>query len=276
MKLSKHTVSLFQKKIWDFYKNQGRSFAWRNVSDPYRVLISELMLQQTQTHRVIHKFEEWMQAFPTFAALAQATLHEVLLVWQGLGYNRRGKYLHEISKKVVVEFDGTLPVDQEVLMTFPGIGQATAASISAFAFNTPTVFIETNIRTVFLYTFFQKKDRVHDREILPLVAQTVDRFNPREWYYALMDYGVMLKRELKISNRSSAHYAKQSRFEGSDRQIRGQIIRLLTRRGMIRFDDLIDLLACDNRKAQRIIANLSNEGLIGFNNGDVSIGSFPL
>ncbi|TET34510.1 A/G-specific adenine glycosylase [Candidatus Dependentiae bacterium] len=276
MKLSKHTVSLFQKKIWDFYKKQGRSFAWRNVSDPYRVLISELMLQQTQTHRVIHKFEEWMHAFPTFAALAQATLHEVLLVWQGLGYNRRGKYLHEISKKVVVEFDGTLPVDQEVLMTFPGIGQATAASISAFAFNTPTVFIETNIRTVFLYTFFQKKDRVHDREILPLVAQTVDRFNPREWYYALMDYGVMLKRDLKISNRSSAHYAKQSRFEGSDRQIRGQIIRLLTRRGMIRFDDLIDLLACDNRRAQRIIANLSNEGLIGLNNGDVSIGSFPL
>jgi len=276
MKLSKHTVSLFQKKIWDFYKKQGRSFAWRNVSDPYRVLISELMLQQTQTHRVIHKFEEWMQAFPTFAALEQATLHEVLLVWQGLGYNRRGKYLHEISKKVVVEFDGTLPVDQGVLITFPGIGQATAASISAFAFNTPTVFIETNIRTVFLYTFFQKKDLVHDREILPLVAQTVDRFNPREWYYALMDYGVMLKRELKISNRSSAHYAKQSRFEGSDRQIRGQIIRLLTCRGMIRFDDLIDLLACDNSRAQRIIANLSNEGLIGLKNGDVSIGSFPL
>lgn len=276
MKLSKHTVSLFQKKIWDFYKKQGRSFAWRNVSDPYRVLISELMLQQTQTHRVIHKFEEWMQAFPTFAVLAQATLHEVLLVWQGLGYNRRGKYLHEISKKVVVEFDGTLPVDQEVLMTFPGIGQATAASISAFAFNTPTVFIETNIRTVFLYTFFQKKDRVHDREILPLVAQTVDRFNPKEWYYALMDYGVMLKRELKISNRSSAHYAKQSRFEGSDRQIRGQIIRLLTRRGMLRFDDLIDLLACDSSRAQRIIANLSDEGFIGLNNGDVSIGSFPL
>ncbi len=276
MKLSKRTVSLFQKKIWDFYKKQGRSFAWRNVSDPYRVLISELMLQQTQTHRVIHKFEEWMYAFPSFASLAQATLHEVLLVWQGLGYNRRGKYLHEISKKVVAEFDGKLPSDLEVLVTFPGIGQATAASISAFAFNTPTVFIETNIRTVFLYTFFQKRDHVHDREILPLVAQTVDLFNPREWYYALMDYGVMLKRELKISNRKSVHYAKQSRFEGSDRQIRGQIIRLLTCRGMLRFDDLIGLLACDQSRAQRIIFTLSDEGLIGLNNGDVSIGSSPL
>jgi A/G-specific adenine glycosylase len=272
MKLSKRTVSLFQQKIWDFYKTEGRSFAWRNVSDPYRVLVSELMLQQTQTHRVIEKFEAWMNAFPIISSLAEATLHEVLLVWQGLGYNRRGKYLHEIAQKIVVDFGGNLPSDPNVLITFSGIGSATAASICAFAFNIPTIFIETNIRTVFLHTFFQQQDHVHDRQIIPLVAQTVDIFNPREWYYALMDYGVMLKREFKISNKKSAHYARQSRFEGSDRQIRGQIIRLLTREGAISLNDLIDQLGCDSQRAHRIITDLSNEGLIGLHKGVFSIG----
>ena len=273
MKLSKRKISLFQKKIWDFYTAQGRLFAWRHVSDPYRVLVSELMLQQTQTHRVIEKFEEWMRVFPTFSLLAQATLHEVLLVWQGLGYNRRGKYLYEVAKRVVAEFDGTLPSDSEVLVTFPGIGPATAASICAFAFNMPTVFIETNIRTVFLYSFFQKRDQIHDFEIIPLVSQTVDLLNPREWYYALMDYGVMLKRQLKISNKKSVHYTRQSRFEGSDRQIRGAIIRELTQWGVLNFDDLIDILACDGKRAERIIANLSDDGLITIDCGYVSIGA---
>ncbi len=276
MKLSKRKISLFQKKIWDFYKAQRRAFAWRHVSDPYQVLVSEVMLQQTQTHRVVEKFEEWMSAFPTFSLLAQATLHEVLLVWQGLGYNRRGKYLHESAKRVVTEFGAQLPSDPEVLVTFSGIGQATAASICAFAFNTPTVFIETNIRTVFLYTFFKKQERVHDREILSLVVQTIDRDNPRDWYYALMDYGVMLKRQLKISNKKSVHYTRQSRFEGSDRQIRGQIIRLLTQRVNLSFDDLIDILTCDSTRAQRIIITLSDEGFIWINNGFLSIGVLSL
>jgi len=273
MKLSKRMVTLFQKKIWDFYKKQGRVFSWRNVSDPYKVLISEVMLQQTQTHRVIHKFEEWMDAFPTFSLLAHATLHEVLLVWQGLGYNRRGKYLHEIAQKVMHDFDGTLPSDPELLVTLPGIGAATAASICAFAFNAPTVFIETNIRTVFIHTFFQDQELVHDKQIIPLVAQAVDFVNPREWYYALMDYGVMLKREYKISNRKSAHYNRQSTFEGSDRQIRGHIIRLLTQQGSCGFNDLIERLPCDKLRAQRIITNLSDEGLICLKRGSLSIGT---
>ncbi len=275
MKLSKRRISLFQKKIWDFYKKQGRFFAWRNIKDPYKVLVSELMLQQTQTHRVVEKFEEWMGVFPTFPLLAQASLHEVLLVWQGLGYNRRGKYLYEIAQKVVREFDGNLPSDPDLLVTFPGIGAATAASICAFAFNTPTVFIETNIRTVFLHTFFKKQDLVHDRQIMPLVAQTVDFFNPREWYYALMDYGVMLKRDRKISNRKSAHYSRQSRFEGSDRQIRGRIIRLLAQRETLELGELVGILACDSERAHRIIAALSDEGLIGLHEGQLSIGGSP-
>lgn len=276
MKLSKRVINAFREKIWDFYKKAGRSFAWRNVSDPYKVVVSEVMLQQTQTHRVKEKFEEWMGAFPSFERLAHASLQEVLLVWQGLGYNRRGKYLHEIAQKLMADFDGMLPSDPVLLETLPGIGPATAASICAFAFNMPTMFIETNIRTVFLYSFFEQRDLVHDREILPLVAQLVDHANPREWYYALMDYGVMLKRELKISNKQSAHYTKQSRFEGSDRQIRGRIIRLLTRQSTISFDELLDSLACDYERARRIIMNLIEEDLIGFHGEQLAIGGKAL
>lgn len=271
MKLSKQTINNFQKKIWDFYHKQGRTFPWRNVADPYQVVVSELMLQQTQTNRVFGKFKEWIAAFPTFTSLADASLHEVLFCWQGLGYNRRGKYLHEIAQKVVHEFHKRLPSEPNILVTFPGIGQATAASICAFAFNMPTIFIETNIRTVFLYTFFKKEKRVHDRDIMSLVAQTVSQNNPREWYYALMDYGVMLKREYKISNKKSIHYTRQSRFCGSDRQIRGQIIKLLVNEGTISYDEMADRLAGDLRRICRIITDLSDEGLVSLHDGALII-----
>jgi A/G-specific adenine glycosylase len=262
MKLSSHEKTAFQQTIWSFYRQQGRTFAWRNAPNPYCVVVSEIMLQQTQTYRVAPKYEQFIITFPTFAALAAAPLRDVLSVWQGLGYNRRGKALHEIAQKVVDEYAGLLPNNPTILETFPGIGAATAGSICAFAFNVPTVFIETNIRTVYLHFFFQGQDDVHDKQLLPLIEQTLDTSNPREWYYALMDYGVYLKKLHANPSRRSAHHTKQSKFEGSDRQIRGMIIKLLTERQHLKVSQIIAATGKEAERVHKALEQLCAEGLV--------------
>lgn len=252
----------FQTFIWQFYASNKREFAWRNIENPYYVMVSEIMLQQTQTDRVINKFEQFVAAFPNVRILAEADLQDVLGVWQGLGYNRRGKALWENAQRIVQEFNGAIPDDPEILVTFKHIGSNTAASIVAFAFNKPVVFIETNIRTVFLHTFFKDKQNVHDKELMPLIAQAVDQSNPREWYYALMDYGVHLKRILPNPNKRSAHYAVQSKFEGSNRQIRGRIIKKLTQVGKIRVDDLFDSLGREHDRYREVLDGLLKDKMI--------------
>jgi A/G-specific adenine glycosylase len=259
----------FRIFIWNFYKQNGRTFTWRNVDNAYHVLVSEIMLQQTQTHRVIAKFEEFLLAFPTIESLAQATLREVLAVWQGLGYYRRARYLHEIAKIVVEQFCNNIPQDSAILQTFPGIGVNTAASICAFAFNMPTIFIETNIRTVFIHHFFSDKTVVTDKELLPLIQITVDRDNPREWYYALMDYGVWLKSQHKNPSRKSAHYTQQTKFEGSDRQIRAAILKLITLRENIKKADILTKIDKETQRVEKIIKQLENEHFITKNAHDV-------
>ena len=255
-------IKVFRSFIWNFYEQHKRPFAWRNIDDPYLVVVSEIMLQQTQTCRVAPKFDQFIAAFGNFNALAQASTRDVLSAWQGLGYNRRGMYLHQIAQRVVTEFGGQLPNDPEVLVTFPGLGKATAASICAFAFNRPTVFIETNIRTVFIHCFFNDRDDVHDKEIMPLIAQALDHDNSREWYYALMDYGVYLKKMLPNPSRKSKHHTKQSKFEGSDRQIRGMIIRLLTHHDSLTQKELLSMIDRDAQRVQKIANQLCAEGLI--------------
>lgn len=259
-------IASFRAKIWDYYKTNGRSFAWRNTTDPYHIVVSEIMLQQTQTQRVAVKFDEFITAFKNFAELADAPQRLVLAAWQGLGYNRRGLALHAIAKKVISEHAGQLPHDTTLLQTFPGIGPNTAGSIVAFAFNKPTVFIETNIRTVFIEEFFPGKIDVHDKEILPLVSAAVDQHNPREWYYALMDYGVMLKKSRPNPSRKSAHYAKQSKFEGSDRQIRGMILKLLTNNRGLTIAQLYDVIAREQHRIDNALRELLNENFIQKNN----------
>jgi len=262
MQLNLNKIVEFSRIIWNFYKQYGRSFAWRNSNDSYKVLVSEIMLQQTQTYRVEPKYDAFVAEFSTFESLAQAELHHVLSLWQGLGYNRRGLYLHKIAQKVINEFDGRLPDSPDILLKFPGIGKATASSICAFAFNKPTVFIETNIRAVFIHFFFPKQQKVDDKVLMPLIEATLDRSNPREWYYALMDYGVMLKKLHTNPNRRSKHYAKQSKFEGSDRQIRGMIIKLLTEHINMNFEELTKALKKDVQRVERIVSKLCSDGLI--------------
>jgi A/G-specific adenine glycosylase len=260
-RFTKKNIPLFQDTIRLFYHEQARRFLWRETSDPYHILVSEIMLQQTQTFRVMGKYEQFIVAFPKFSALAQADFATVLSLWQGLGYNRRALNLKKIAEIVVREFQGTLPDSFDELITLPGIGHATAGSILAFAFNKPVPFIETNIRRVYIHFFFNDLEGISDSEILPLVDKTLDRENPRQWYYALMDYGAMLAKSIINPNRKSAHYTRQSRFEGSDRQIRGMILKALIA-GSLEEKALIKTLGMDSTRVKKILMDLEKEGFV--------------
>ncbi|MES2953522.1 MAG: A/G-specific adenine glycosylase [Patescibacteria group bacterium] len=231
-------IHSFKKEIWRYYKMYGREMPWRHNPDPYAVLISEIMLQQTQVDRVRPKWEAFLKQFPDFSALAQASSADVIRAWQGLGYNRRALGLKRLAEIVVLDHQGKLPSDSVVLETLPGIGPATAGSLAAFAFNLPAPFIETNIRRVYIYFFFPRAKKVKDSDILKLVGETIDKKNPREWFYALMDHGAFLAKKVPNPNRKSKTYTKQSPFVGSRRQIRGALLRALSLSPMLSLEEL--------------------------------------
>lgn len=231
-------IKSFQKKIWDFYKKNKRDFPWRKTFDPYKILISEVMLQQTQTYRVQPKYEAWIKEFPDFETLAKAPFSKVLTLWSGLGYNRRAIYLHKIAKIICsdVSIRGNI-LNSDFLQTLPGIGKNTAAAIIVFSQNKYLPFVETNIRRTIIHHFFQNKKQVDDKQILSILS-SIDSKKPREWYYALMDYGSFLAKKTVNPNRKSKHYAKQSKFEGSLRQVRGQILKILLKKKSVKIHEL--------------------------------------
>jgi A/G-specific adenine glycosylase len=186
-----------------------------------------MMLQQTPVDRVIPKYEVFIKRYPTVQKLAKASLADVLKLWQGLGYNRRAKLLLLCAQLITADYKGVFPTSERELVLLPGVGSYTARAILAFAYNLPTSLIETNIRSVYLHHFFKGQTDVTDADILRVIAVTTSVLNPREWYYALMDYGVYLKKTHGNPNHQSSQYAKQSAFKGSDREIRGVIIRHL-------------------------------------------------
>ena len=260
--LNQKVINTFQKIIYSYFKQYGRDFPFRKEISPYNVVVSEMMLQQTQTSRVVEKFQQFIQKFPDFQSLANAPLNDVLKVWQGLGYNRRAVALKTISEKVVKEFDGILPADVEILKSFPQIGHNTASSIVAFAFNIPTYFIEVNIRRVYIYFFFPGKTSIDDGNIMPIVRRTLDSSNVRKWYYALMDYGVMLKKTHPELNKRSVHYRKQSKFKGSNREIRGKILKLLIASSSLTETEMLSELEINSIKLKEILNLLITEGFI--------------
>lgn len=228
---------------------------WRDDTRPYHVLVSEMMLQQTQVSRVVPKFDAFIEQFCDETALAQAPLSEVIAAWQGLGYNRRAKYLHDAATMITTQCGGRFPDTAPALQQLPGVGPNTAGAIMAYAFNQPSIFIETNIRTVYIHHFFEQRDDVHDREIVPLLEATLDRAQPRLFYWALMDYGAHLKSTGAQHVSRSRHYKKQSALRGSVREMRGQIITQLTRA------QSLDALQADPRYRQAI-DGLLHDGLI--------------
>ncbi len=230
------SIAEFRALVWEAYRGLGRSLPWRDTTDPYLVWLSEMMLQQTQVSRVISYWNRFRARWPGFCDLAAAPLREVLSEWSGLGYNRRARYLLDCSDAVCTRHGGRLPSDRGELRSLPGIGEYTSGAIMAFAFNHPVVFLDTNIRRVFLTYFFPGEESVPDSAIVPIIAEALDQSRPREWYWALMDLGASL-REGTNANRRSRHYSRQSEFSGSVRQARGAILHLLARSpGMSRFE----------------------------------------
>ncbi len=258
------TVSAFQKIVWEYYKKQGRhSLPWRKTHNPYRVLVSEVMLQQTQVERVIPYFSAWMKKYPNIQSLADAPLSDVLISWQGLGYNRRAKMLHEAAKAVVREYRGVMPKTVEVLETLPGVGSYTARAVAAFAYDQDVILIETNIRTAVIHHFFPDRTEVLDTEVIAVLKKVkLDSDGSRDWNAALMDYGAHLKRSGIRINAKSKGYTKQSRFTGSAREVRGAILRELAAQPKTR-GALVKLFPSDRtEQVTSQLERLLNEGLI--------------
>ncbi len=260
--VSERTIELFRALIWAHYRAFGRSMPWRETSDPYHILVSEIMLQQTQVDRVRLKYAAFLVAFPNFESLAAAPIAEVLRIWQGLGYNRRALALQAAAGRVVAQFDGRLPDDPAVLATLPGIGPATAAAIAVYAFDRPEVYIETNIRRVLLHCFFHERAGVIDAELRPLVERALDRDRPREWYWALMDYGTWLAKTVPNPNRRSAHHAVQARFEGSRRQLRGRVLAALLEAGPLPLDAIATATGAGPDRLGPVLEQLRHEGFV--------------
>lgn len=246
-------IRAFRTIVWKHYKEHGRhELPWRKTRDPYRILVSEIMLQQTQVERVIPYYKVFLKKFPSVRALARAPLSAVLIGWQGLGYNRRAKMLHMAGKAIVNQ--RRFPDTPEALEALPGIGPYTARAVCAFAYNQDVVFIETNIRTVILHHFFPRRNPsiyggVSDEEIARVLKDVFPKGRSREWYSALMDYGAHLKRSGVRLHAKAKGYVKQSTFMGSARQARGAILKELakgnaTKRRLLGLfgDDRIDQL----------------------------------
>src|SRR3989344_4944824 len=225
-------VGAFRREVWNYWKKNGRhDLAWRKTRDPYKILVSEVMLQQTQVSRVEGKYGEFLKEFPNVRALAKAPLAEVLKVWSGLGFNRRAKFFPQGGKDFVPKHAGNMPRDIDALLALPGVGEYTAKAVRVFAFNEPEILIETNIRTVFFHYFYSsvlQNTRIRDEKIVPLARAAAKGQSPREWHWALMDHGTHLKASGVRVNARSKHYTKQSKFEGSLRQVRGVILKAHT------------------------------------------------
>lgn len=225
-------IKTFQKEILDYYRLNKRAMAWRDISNPYKIFISEMMLQQTQVERVKVKYAEFIKRFPNIKSVADADKNEVLKVWQGLGYNRRALFIQKACEKIVTDHKGIFPKDYLTTQNLPGIGPGTAGAICAFAYNTNVFFIETNIRTVLLYFFFKNEEKVSDKILLEALEKVTPKdVESRDWYYALYDYGTYLKKTLGRKktelHKQSKHYNKQSKFEGSFRQKRARVLRMI-------------------------------------------------
>ncbi|HLC49676.1 MAG TPA: A/G-specific adenine glycosylase [Candidatus Andersenbacteria bacterium] len=246
------TIPKFQKTILTWYSQNKRDLPWRNTKNPYRIMVSEIMLQQTQVSRVLPKYKEFLQAFPTIQALAESNDADLLKIWSGLGYWRRARFLKETCKEIIKSHNGKFPKDIPTLISLPGIGPYTAGAIACFAFGNSSAFIDTNIRRVYLHFFFADKKDVQDSDIIKIAKKAVPKDNPRDWHWALFDYGALVLKDKKI-NLKSRHYAKQSKFLGSFRSYRAHALRFLlaTEKKQVKKDALEEYLEDLLRKDER-------------------------
>jgi len=261
-KFSENDIVRFRTLVYSYYGDFGRAFPWRETSDPYRILLSEMMLQQTQTERVLPKYHQFLEAYPDFHALAEASASDILMLWKGLGYNRRALALLRIAREAVDRWGAVLPDDEKQLRSLYMVGPATAAAVLSFAYRKPALYLETNIRRVLLYCFFHDAEHVKDAELYAALDRVLDRTDPKNWYYALMDYGVFLKKMIENPNRRSAHYAKQPVFKNSDREIRGKLLSLFIEKGASAFEEIQRYLDFPEERLKKCLDALVKEGFL--------------
>ena len=279
--LADEDVHAFRAFIYAVGQKLYRDFPWRNTTDPYEVWISEVMLQQTQVQRVQGRWERFIAHFPTVDALAAAAPVDVVEEWQGMGYNRRALALHKAASQCAEQFGGAMPQSESDLLSLPGIGPSTAGGIMAFAFDEPALYLETNVRSVFIHHFFPNDSEVSDKLLKPLVLQTCPDEHVRAWYYALLDYGAYLKKTVTNPSRKAKAYTRQSTFEGSRRQKRAWLVREVMAQQSIELSKLYCLLNKEEAKAGRdevlredfesIVADLVKEGFFQLKNERVFV-----
>lgn len=247
-----------------YYKKSGRhTLPWRKTHDPYRILVSEIMLQQTQVSRVIPFYRAFLKKFPTVRALAKAPLADVLRAWSGLGYNRRAKFLHDLARVALAKHGGKIPHEYEALRALPGVGEYTAKAVRVFAYDEPDVMLETNIRTALIHEFFPRAKKVDDKKLLPILVNALTHVDsPHIWYAALMDYGTHVKQTRGNATRRSRTYAKQSTFKGSLRQIRGAILHELVTNGATTKSLLVKKVKFPRVSLEKAITALAKEGMV--------------
>lgn len=257
------TASQVNQQIWEYYKTHKRDFPWRETTNPYYILVSEIMLQQTQTSRVVDYYRRFIRKFPSVLSLATCSQTELLQLWQGLGYNRRALFLKRAAEQITSEFHGVVPSKLTDLTKLPGVGANTAGAVLAYAFNQKVVFIETNIRKTITYFYFKNQEVVSDTEIAKKIKILLkNERSIREWYWAVVDYGAMLGRLKIITNNRSAHYVRQSKFEGSFRQIRAAVLRAVLDNSPITLGRLLQLLPFTENQLSKALSQLIVEGFL--------------
>jgi A/G-specific adenine glycosylase len=250
-------VTQFQNKILQYYKKNGRDLPWRNTTDAYNILISELMLQQTQVSRVIDYYTTWLKTWPTIQHLAQANFKDVLQAWMGLGYNTRGINLHKASKIIVQHYNADVIAAMDEYKKIPGVGKYTSQAVKIFSTNADIVTVDTNIRRIFIHEFDLSQD-ISDSELWSIAQHCLPKGKSRQWHNALMDYGAMY---LTSKKTGISPKTKQSTFEGSDRQIRAQILRDLLNTPLT-IHDLTQHYDHTTDRLLKILEKMKKQGII--------------
>ena len=257
MKLNKKEIKTFQKQILSWYLLHQRDLPWRKTRDPYKILLSEVMSQQTQLVRVIPKYAKWINELPTVHTLAKASNTDVLRLWSGLGYNRRAIYLKKTAEVIIRKYNGVFPETIEKLKALPGIGEYTARALLCFAFDKQVAVFDTNVRKVILITFFKEKKYPTEKELLQIADQLLPNGRAYEWNQALMDYATSVLKREKIPIK------KQAPFKTSKRYIRGQIIKVLLAKGRVPRNQITNSIEVNNHSVDEIISDLITEGILG-------------
>jgi A/G-specific adenine glycosylase len=278
----------FQKQILDWYQKNQRDLPWRKTRDPYRIFISEVMSQQTQLSRVIPKYEAWIEKFPTIQSLARAKVSDVLHYWSGLGYNKRALNLKKTAEIITEKYDGGFPQSEKELLSLPGIGQYTARAVLCFAFDQQIAVVDTNVRKVILTQILNSENpkdsknqdftladrntisekKVDDKTIQEIATQLLPAGHAYEWNQALMDYAANVLKKEKIP------IPKQSKFQGSRRYYRGQILKVLLQKKKVAVTDIGFLIKKDfteNEKEwlQKLLDELVTDGFIIYKNNTI-------